>query len=87
MLFYVLIRATLIGKNMLLMGSIFFPSIVTPLRCTVFLYVETYSTVQKLVFDNKDSNILRMCVHLLIIVKLNSKLYLAVSYFENSRQI
>ena len=30
------------------------------------LYVETYSTVQKLAFDGTDTNILRMCVHVLL---------------------
>ena len=35
-----------------------------------FLYVETYSTIQILVFDSTDSNILRVyiCFHLLLIV-------------------
>ena len=47
------------------MGSIFFPIIVAPFRCG-FLYLETYSTVQKLIFDDTDSNILRMCDHLLL---------------------
>ena len=33
-----------------------------------FHYVETYSTIQKSVFDDMDTNILRECVHLLFIV-------------------
>ena len=68
MLFSILIWDTLKGKNMLPMGSMFFPLIVSLLRYTVFLYVETNSTVQKLVFDDTETNILKMCVHLLIIV-------------------
>ena len=34
-----------------------------PLLRHFFLYVETYSTVQKLVFDDTDTNIQRVCVH------------------------
>ena len=63
---------------MLPMGSIFFPLIVAPFKSWI-LNIETYSTIQKLIFDDIDTNILRMCVYLLLIVYLNSKLYLPVS--------
>ena len=49
------------------MGSILIPLIVARLR-RGFLYVDTYSTFQKLIFDDTDTNILRVCVHLLLIV-------------------
>ena len=54
--------ATMKGKNMLLIGSIFFPLIVAILFPLIIdpskaWYVETYSTVQKLNFDNTDTNI------------------------------
>ena len=52
---------------MLPMGSIFFPLIEALLRCDS-LYVETNPTVRKLVFDDTDTNILRACVHVLLIV-------------------
>ena len=48
------------------MGSIFFPLIVAPFRWG-FLNIEPFSTVQKLIFDNTDSNILRVYVHLFLI--------------------
>ena len=48
------------------MGSIFFPLIVAPFRWG-FLNIETFSTIQKLIFDNTDSNILRVYVHLFLI--------------------
>ena len=51
---------------MLPMGSIFFPLIVAPFKCG-FCYVETYSTIQKLIFEDTDTNILRVHVHLLLI--------------------
>ena len=67
MLFSTLIWATLKGKNMLpMIGSTFLPLIVEllkmrfPLRCKKLLY--------KIVFDDTDANILRMCVHLLLMV-------------------
>ena len=41
-----------------LIGSIFFPLIVAPLRRGL-LYVETYSTVQKLIFDDTDTSIIK----------------------------
>ena len=63
---------------MLPMGSIFFPLIVAPL-----CYVETYSNIQKLIFDDMDTNIIRRCVHLLLIVYLISKLYSVVLCFGN----
>ena len=44
----IIIGATLKGKNMLPMGSIFFPLIVAPFK-TFFLYDETYSTVFNLI--------------------------------------
>ena len=56
---------------MLPMGSRFFPFIVAPLKHG-FLYVETYSTIQKLFFDDAETNIPRACVHLLLFVYLNS---------------
>ena len=37
--------------------------------------------VQKMVLDDTDTNILRMCVQLLFVVEINSKLYFAASYF------
>ena len=43
---------------MLHMGNIFFPLIVAPFKHD-FLYVETCSIVQKLIFDVTDTNILR----------------------------
>ena len=51
---------------MLPMGNIFFPLIVAHLR-RGFFYVEIYSTLQKLIFEGTDSNILRICVNLLLI--------------------
>ena len=51
--------ATIKGKNMLPMGSIFFPLI------RGFLYAGTHYTIQKLIFDDTDTNILRVYVHLL----------------------
>ena len=51
---------------MLPMGSIFFPLIVAPFR-RGFLYVETYSIVQIYVFDDTNTNILRMCVYILLV--------------------
>ena len=59
------------------MGSIFFSLTVAFFTC--FLYIEIYSTS----FDDMDTNILRVCVHLLLIVQLNVKLYVLVSYFGN----
>ena len=55
------------GKNILPMRSIFFPLVVAFLKGG-FLYIDTYSTIQKLIFDDPDSNILRMCVQVLLIV-------------------
>ena len=58
-IFYsILLGATLTGKNMLPIGSIFFPLIVAPFK-TCFLYLEIYLTFQKLVYDHTDTNILR----------------------------
>ena len=45
-LFSILIGATLKGKIMLPMGTIFFPLTVAPFMMW-FLYIETYSIVQK----------------------------------------
>ena len=42
------------------MGSIFFLLIVALLKCD-FFYVESYSTVQKLIFEDKDTNV--MCLY------------------------
>ena len=54
---FFLLGATFKVKNMPPpMGSIFFPLIVAPFK-TGFRYVETYSTIQKLIFDDKDTNI------------------------------
>ena len=43
-----------------------------PLKVSLFKMwfhlLESYSTIQKLVFDNTDRDILRVCVHLLLIV-------------------
>ena len=65
------------------MGSIFFPLIVALLRRGL-LYVETtYSPIQKLIVKDTDTNMLRLCVNLLLILQLNSKLYFAVSYFDD----
>ena len=58
--------ATIKGKNMLPMGRIFFPLIgrrffpliVAPLRRGL-LHVETYFTIQKLIFDDTDTSILK----------------------------
>ena len=51
------IGATFKGKNMPPpMGSIFFSLIVAPFK-TGFRYVETYSNTQKLILDDKDTNI------------------------------
>ena len=52
-LFSIIIGATFKIKNM-------------PLRYG-FRYVETKPTIQKMVFDDTDTNILRVCVHLLLI--------------------
>ena len=73
MLFSIPIGATLEGKNMLPMGSILFPFIVAPLRCGL-LYIETYSTIPILGFDNTD---------LLLNYVTEFKLYFAFSYFGN----
>ena len=45
--------------------------------------------VRKLIFDDTDTNNIhvRVCVHCDVIVQLNSKLYLAVSYFGDLRPI
>ena len=51
---------------MLPLGRIFFPLKVALLRCG-FLYIETYSTVQKLVFDDIGTKVLKVCVYLLLI--------------------
>ena len=45
---------------------ILFPLIVAPFMMC-FLYVEAYSTFKKLIFDYRNTNILRMCVVLLLI--------------------
>ena len=45
---------------MLPMRSIFFPFIVALLRHG-FIYVETYPTFQKFIFDDMDTSILRAC--------------------------
>ena len=51
------------GKNMHLIESIFLiGSIFFPLRG--FLYSEINCTIQKLIFDNTDTNTLRVCVHI-----------------------
>ena len=60
----------MLPMGILPMGSIFFPLIVALLKHG-FLYVEPYPTIQKLIFDDTDTNILKMCVHSLLIVKLN----------------
>ena len=80
---YFLFSAGLLSKERICspMGSIFFPLIVAFLRLD-FLYAETYSPVQKLIFDDMDTNMLRQCVNLLLILQLNLKLYFAVSYFD-----
>ena len=62
------------------MRSIFFALIVAPFK-TWFLHHETLSNVQNLIFDDTDTNLLSVCVHLLLIVQMNLKLYFAVSYF------
>ena len=49
---------------MLPIGGIFFPLIVAPFK-TSFIKLETYSIVQKLIFEDTDTNILRMCYCLL----------------------
>ena len=51
--------ATLKGQNMHPMGSIFCPLIIAHLVSTT---VETYSIVQKLIFDDTDANIPSVCV-------------------------
>ena len=56
------------------MGSVFFSLTITPFK-SWFLYVESYYACQKLIFDDKDTNILRMCVHLLFIEHLNSTVF------------
>ena len=66
---------------MLPIGSIFFPLIVAPFK-SGFFYVETYSTFQKLVFDYTDTNILRVRVHLLLIVQLNSKVFRSLKFWR-----
>ena len=65
---------------MLPMGSIFFLLIVAPYK-TCFSLIERFSAIQKLGFDDTDTDILRTCVRLLLIVQLNLKLYFADSYF------
>ena len=84
-LFSILIRATFKGKKMLpiKIGSISFPLIGAYIfHRRGFNNVETYSTVQKSVFGNTDTNIVRRCVQLLLIVQLKSKLNLEV-YFRS----
>ena len=44
-------------------------------------------TVRKLIFDDTDTNNIRVCVDCDVIVQLNSKLYFAVSYFGGLRPI
>ena len=68
-LFSILTGASFKGKAMLHMESIFFQLVVAPLK-RGFLYMETYSVVQTLSFDDKDTctSILWICVFLLIIV-------------------
>ena len=56
--------------------------ILSLLRCG-FLNVETDSTIEKLVFIDTGTNKLSTCVHLLLIVYLNSKLFFAFSYVGN----
>ena len=66
-LFSILIRATFKGKKMLPIeiGSIFFPLIGAYIfHRRGFNNVETYPTVQKSVFGNTDTNIVRRCVQL-----------------------
>ena len=46
------------------MGSIFFPLIVADVISSTL----KHSSVQKLGFDDTDTNTQRMCVHLLLIV-------------------
>ena len=73
MLFSILIEATFKGKNMLLMGSIYFPLIVAILG-PGFLYVETFTTIQNFfLLYGSIPNILRVCVYL--------KMYFAFPYF------
>ena len=65
-MFSILIGTTSKGKNKLPIGSLFFPLKVANFKMC-FIYVEAYFTVQKKgVF--MDINILRVCVHLLLIV-------------------
>ena len=48
------------------MLPIFFPLLEALLRCNS-LYVETTPIVQKLFFVNTDTNVQRVCVHVLLI--------------------
>ena len=50
MLIYIFKGATFKGKNMLPIGSIFFPLIVAHFK-TGFLFVEIYSTIKKWFYD------------------------------------
>ena len=34
-------------------------------------------------FDDTDTKILKVCIHVMLMVLLNSKLYFAVKYFED----
>ena len=45
-------------------GSIFFPLIVALLKMCFFL-IEPFFFVQKLIFDDTDTNILKVCVFLI----------------------
>ena len=69
---------------MLLMGNILIPLIVAPFKSHLFQH-ENMLYSSEVVFFDKDTNILKMYVHLLLIAKLNSKLYIQVSYFDNFR--
>ena len=41
--------------------------------------IESHSTVQKFIFDDTDTNMVGECVHLLLTMLLNLKLYFTVS--------
>ena len=62
------------------MGSILFPLIIAPLKHVVSSKLK-HTLPFKVIFDDRDTNILRMCVHILLIVQLNLKVYLVVSNY------
>ena len=63
---------------MLPLGNIIFALIVAPFKMC-FRWNKLFRT--KVDFDDTETNKLRVCVHLLLIVKLILKLYFLVSYF------